>query len=141
MEFSFINIFAMMIDTLIIIPEMLHALRGIQNDYHVSKKIKVLIYIFKYASLILMFVPLGVNKFGFASVLHMLVYLISNCVLIIAYIVIFIVNLRKRLVRLELALLYIVTGIYVISGLVLSHFLLVICALIYFYLQRKALQS
>ena len=131
----------MMIDTLIIIPEMLHALRGIQNDYHVSKKIKVLIYIFKYASLILMFVPLGVNKFGFASVLHMLVYLISNCVLIIAYIVIFIVNLRKRLVRLELALLYIVTGIYVISGLVLSHFLLVICALIYFYLQRKALQS
>lgn len=141
MEFSFINIFAMMIDTLIIIPEMLHALRGIQNDSHVSKKIKVLIYVFKYASLILMFVPLGVNKFGFASVFHMLVYLISNCVLIIAYIVIFIINLRKRLVRLELVLLYIVTAIYVISGLVLGHYLLVICALIYFYLQRKAILS
>ena len=141
MEFSFINIFAMMIDTLIIIPEMLHALRGIQNDYHISKKIKVLIYVFKYASLILMFVPLGVNKFGFASVFHMLVYLISNCVLIVAYIIIFIINLRKRLVRLELVLLYIVSAIYIISGVVLGHYLLVICAFIYFYLQRKAILS
>ena len=59
MEFSFISIFAIMLDTLIIIPEMVHTIKGVRKIYRGSAVVTVLDYLLKYFCIVLMFLPLG----------------------------------------------------------------------------------
>lgn len=141
MEFTFINIFAMMIDSLIVIPEMVHSIKGINKRYSGNAIIPVFNLVLKYSCIILMFLPLGVNKFGFSSVFVMLVYVISNVILVLVYDVMFIINVKNDSLRKDRILLYIEMAIYVISGMCLNHLFLIMLAIGYAALHYKLIDG
>lgn len=131
MEFTFINLLAMAIDTLLIIPEMVHTIKGVRKINRCKTYITILDYIFKYVALILMFLPLGINKFGFKSVVGMLVYLFVNAILCVIYDFIFVINVKKDSYSTDFKLMYIMVAIFVVSAIVLRHWLLLLAAIAY----------
>lgn len=131
MEFSFISIFAIMLDTLIIIPEMVHTIKGVRKIYRGSAVVTVLDYLLKYFCIVLMFLPLGINKFGFLSIFGMLVYVIGNSILTIAYDILFIINVKKDSYKADIRLSIVMIAIFIISGLVLRHYILLISTVVY----------
>ena len=131
MEFTFINLLAMAIDTLLIIPEMVHTIKGVRKINRCKTYITILDYIFKYVALILMFLPLGINKFGFKSVVGMLVYLFVNAILCVIYDFIFVINVKKDSYSTDFKLMYIMVLIFIISAIVLRHWLLLLAAIAY----------
>ena len=131
MEFTFINLLAMAIDTLLIIPEMVHTIKGVRKINRCKTYITILDYIFKYVALILMFLPLGINKFGFKSVAGMLVYLFVNAILCVIYDFIFVINVKKDSYSTDFKLMYIMVAIFVVSAIVLRHWLLLLAAIAY----------
>ena len=131
MEFTFINLLAMAIDTLLIIPEMVHTIKGVRKINRCKTYITILDYIFKYAALILMFLPLGINKFGFKSVIGMLVYVFVNAILCVIYDFIFVINVKKDSYSTDFKLMYIMVLIFIISAIVLRHWLLLLVTIAY----------
>ncbi len=85
----------------------------------------------RYACIILMWMPLLIWKFGFSSVFEMILYLMGNGCLLAAYWIIFISYLRRKTRKRALALAVLPTCIFLLSGLLLHHWLLVIFALLF----------
>ena len=127
----------MIFDSLLVIPEMVYTVKGMNKNYPGPKRNIILDYVFKYGCLILMFLPLGIGKFGFKSVASMLIYLFGNGILVLVYVIIFIINIKKDSFKVDLILLEIQTLVFILSGLILSHYLLVICAFVYGTLHYK----
>ena len=78
----------------------------------------------RYACIILMWLPLLVWEFGFASVTGMIIYLAGNAVLLAAYWIVFARYMKKKDKNLALTLAILPTCIFLLSGLVLRHWLL-----------------
>lgn len=141
MSFTFINLLAMTFDTLLIIPEMVHTIKGVRKINQCKKYITLLDYVFKYASLILMFLPIGINQFGFKSVAGMLIYLFGNGILCLVYDVVFVINVKKDSYSRDFKLLYIMVAIFLISAIILRHWLLLIVAISYAYTHQIVIKS
>lgn len=141
MAFTFINLLAMMFDTLLIIPEMVHTIKGVRKINQCKTYITVLDYVFKYAALILMFLPLGLNQFGFKSVIGMLIYLFGNGILCIIYDIIFVINVKKDSYTTDYKLLYMMVAIFLISAVILRHWLLLIVSACYLVTHRIVIKS
>lgn len=125
MEFGWINVFGAVIVILLIIPNIIYALknRGEKNRC-TNRLMNAAEQIGRYACIILMWLPLLVWKFGFQSVFEMLLYLFGNGCLLVAYWVVFAVYLKKKTGRRALILAVIPTCIFLLSGLLLRHWLL-----------------
>ena len=132
MEFGWINLFGAGIVILILIPNIVYALlnRGEKNRC-TNKFMNVLEQIGRYACMILMWLPLLVWKFGFASVFGLLVYLAGNGALLAAYWLLFAGYLKKKRAKLALALAILPVCIFLLSGLLLRHWLLVGAAVLF----------
>lgn len=141
MQFTFINIFAMMIDSLLIIPEMLHTVRGHIKHYQGSKLLVIADYMLKYGCIILMFLPLGVGKFGFDSELAMLIYLFGNAILTLVYAVLYVINIKRDSYRVDYVLMVIALIIFFLSGAVLRHYLLISCGIGYSVVHSRILSG
>ena len=141
MAFTFINLLAMMFDTLLIIPEMVHTIKGVRKINQCKTHITVLDYVFKYAALILMFLPLGLNQFGFKSVIGMLIYLFGNGILCIIYDIVFVINVKKDSYTTDYKLLYMMVAIFLISAVILRHWLLLIVSACYLVTHRIVIKS
>ena len=77
----------------------------------------------RYACIVLMWLPLPVKKFGFASVLEMALYMACNGMLLAVYWVVFAVYMKRKTARLALTLAVIPACIFLISGILLRHWL------------------
>lgn len=141
MNFTFINLVAMSFDTLLIIPEMIHTVKGIKKTYNGKKIVIILDYVYKYACLILMFLPLGISEFGFKSVAGMLIYLFGNIILCLVYDVMFVINVKQDSYKRDVILLYISLAIYLLSAFVLRHYLLLIATLAYGIIHLEILKA
>jgi len=141
MEFSFINILAMMYCSLLVIPEMIHTIRGVKKVYPGKPIVFILDYVLKYACIVLMFIPLGMNKFGFNSVAEMLIYVIGDAIIVLIYDVMFVINIRRDSFKVDNLLLYLSLAIFLLSGFVLKHYVLIIVTLAYGYLHSRVLKS
>lgn len=132
MEFNFINLVGGVIVAVMLIPNILYGVRfpGIQNRC-TSKLVNLIEQIGRYASMALMVLPLGVWEFGFASVTEMLVYAFGNGLLLLAYLVLWVPYFRKRSIGLGIWLAVIPTGIFLLSGLLLRHWLLASAAVVF----------
>jgi len=78
-----------------------------------------------------MWLPLLVWKFGFLNVEEMLVYVVGNLGLTVAYIIIWIPYFKRKTLGKAIALAVIPTCIFLLSGLLLRHWLLVLAALLF----------
>ncbi len=132
MEFGWINVFGACIVALMMIPNIVYAVRnrGEQNRC-TNRFMNVTEQIGRYACIILMWLPLLVWKFGFGSVAEMVLYLGGNGALLAVYWFVFARYLREKSARRALILAVVPAGIFLLSGLLLRHWLLVGFAVIF----------
>ncbi|AUS97212.1 hypothetical protein CDQ84_18995 [Clostridium thermosuccinogenes] len=129
MEFGWINLFGAAIVIILLIPNIFYAIKNKDIENRCRNKIMNAIeQIGRYGCIILMWLPLFVWKFEFKSFEIFLAYLVSEGLLLFAYVFIWILYFKKRSYWKAMALAIIPTFIFLISGLALHHWLLVVCA-------------
>ena len=142
MKFGWINLFGVIIVILLIIPNIVYAIKN-RNEKNccTNRLMDVLEQIGRYACTVLMWLPLLVWKFGFASVFAMVLYLFGNGSLLTAYWVLFARYLKVKNAGLALSLAIIPACIFLLSGLLLRHWLLagfaILFAIAHIYVTRQ----
>ena len=126
MKLGWINVFGAAIVILMMIPNIIYAVKNKgEKNLCENKLMNVTEQIGRYACIVLMWLPLLVWEFGFASVLEMTLYFALNGILLIAYWLVFTVYFKKKSAKLALTLAIIPACIFLISGILLRHWLLV----------------
>ena len=85
----------------------------------------------RYSSMALMCVPLLVWEFGFQSVADMILYFMCDTVLLVAYLIIWRFYFIRPTLKIALSLAILPTLIFLISGVLLRHWLLVAAAVLF----------
>ena len=132
MEFGWINVFNGIIVVLMIIPNIIFHKKVSDNagsDPNII--IKISENIGRYASMFLMVIPLLVWSFGFRSPQAFECYLILNIVLLAVYYYTWFTFAKKQTFRRALVLALAPSFIFLFTGLLLHHWLLVISASIF----------
>lgn len=132
MEFGPINLAGGILVALILVPNIIYALRnpGAENKC-TNKWMNLLEQVGRYGSMALMVLPLGVWKFGFPSLGDLLLWLFGNGTLLLLYWGCWIPYLCRPSRKLAIALAVIPTCIFILSGLTLQHWLLVIAGIVF----------
>ena len=127
MEFGWINLFGAGIIVLIMIPNIIYAAGQKQDEtqIEVPRGLSACEQVGRYGCTILMWLPLLVWKFGFGSVEEFLIYLIGNGALLLCYYLSWMLYSRKKTISVAMALAIIPTAIFLLSGILLHHWLLV----------------
>lgn len=125
MHFGWINLFGAVIVLLMLIPNIVFAVRN-KDEKHLctNRVMNVGEQIGRYACIILMWLPLFVWEFGFESVAQMLLYVAGNALLLAAYLIVFACYFKKRSKGRALALAILPACIFLLSGILLHHWLL-----------------
>lgn len=131
MEFGTINLINVGIILIMMIPNLIYAGKGPVASKPVRGKIAVIEQVGRYASLGLMVFPLGVWKFGFFGKFVFIAYLFGNAVLLLAYLTIWLFFFRKETIGRAMALAILPVGIFVLTGVCLEHWLLVLAAVLF----------
>lgn len=133
MEFGWINLFGAGIVVLIMIPNIIYAARQKQDEtqIEVPHGLSACEQVGRYGCIILMWLPLLVWKFGFGSVEEFLIYLIGNGALLLCYFLSWMLYSRKKTLSVAMALAIIPTAIFLLSGILLRHWLLVAFAILF----------
>ncbi len=126
MEFGWINVFGAVIVILMLIPNIVYAIKNKgEKNLCTNRFMNAAEQIGRYACIILMWLPLLVWKFGFGSVFEMMLYMACNGMLLTAYGIAFAVYMKRRSARLALVLAILPACIFLLSGILLRHWLLV----------------
>ncbi len=132
MEFGWINLFGGIIVILMLIPNIVYALQNRdEQNLCANKLMNILEQVGRYGCILLMWFPLLVWKFGFKSVPEMLLYFVGNGALLLAYWLVFARYMKQRTAGQAMALAVLPAGIFLLSGLLLRHWLLVGFALLF----------
>lgn len=132
MTFGWINLFGGIIVVLMLVPNLVYALRNRDERNRCTNRfMNVVEQAGRYGCILLMWLPLLVWKFGFRSVEEMLLYFGGNVALLLGYWLVYARYLRERTARRALALAILPSCIFLLSGLLLRHWLLVGCALLF----------
>lgn len=146
MEFGWINGFGACIVILILIPNIIYALRNRgEKNACTNWFMNGIEQVGRYACIILMWLPLLRWKFGFASVFEMMLYLAGNGVLLAAYWFFFARYMKQKNGKLALLLAILPSCIFLLSGLLLRHWLLagfaVLFAIGHIYVTKKNIEK
>ena len=125
MEFGWINIFGAVIVILMLIPNIVYAIKNKdEKNYCTNLFMNIIEQIGRYACIVLMWLPLLVWKFGFASVFEMMLYLACNGLLLAVYWITFAIYMNRKSLQLALVLAIVPACIFIFSGILLRHWLL-----------------
>ena len=125
MEFGWINIFGAVIVILMLIPNIVYAIKNKgEKNYCTNLFMNIIEQIGRYACIALMWLPLLVWKFGFASVLEMILYLTCNGIFLAVYWITFAIYMNRKSLQLALVLAIVPACIFIFSGILLRHWLL-----------------
>ena len=132
MEFGWINVFGAVIVVLLLIPNIVYAIKNKgEKNLCANRFMNIVEQVGRYACIVLMWMPLLVWKFGFASVLDMMLYMACNGLLLAAYWIAFAFYMKRRTVRLAIVLAVLPSCIFLLSGILLQHWLLVAFAILF----------
>lgn len=126
MEFGWINLFGAIIVILLMIPNIFYAIRNKDEENLCTNQIMNWIeQIGRYGCIVLMWLPLLVWEFGFNSLFDMFLYLIGNGLMLLIYWIVFALYLKEKTANRALVLALLPACIFLLSGLLLRHWLLV----------------
>ena len=130
MEFGWINVFGTIIVIILLIPNIIYAIKNKtpENKYK-NKLVNIIEQLGRYASLIFTIFPIGIS--GFRNVEYMLVYLIVNSILLLLYLIIWIVYFKGKSLFKSMLLAIIPTIMFLVCGITLSHWGLIISSIIF----------
>lgn len=128
--FNWFNFFGLMIVVLMLIPNVIYALRFRNSENKCKNKwINGLEQVGRYASMFFVIFPIGVQ--GFDSVLAFLCFVFGNAILLLSYWIIWILYFGKRCKVYGMLLAVIPTLIFFISGITMVNYLLIGCSLLF----------
>ena len=129
---SWINVFGLIFVVLLLIPNIVYAIK-VKNQQNkcTNKAMNILEKIGRYGSMFLMVFNIGIVKFGFSSVYAFLIYLLGNTLLFISYWIIWVLYFKKQTYAKQISLAMIPTCLFLLSGITLHHYLLILFALIF----------
>ena len=126
MKFGWINVFGAIIVVFMLIPNIVYAIKNKgEKNLCTNRFMNAIEQIGRYACIILMWLPLLVRKFGFKSVFEMILYLAGNGILLAAYWIVYAIYMKHKTPGLALTLAIIPSCIFLLSGILLRHWLLV----------------
>ncbi len=126
MEFGWINIFGAIIVILMLIPNIVYAIKNKdEKNYCTNRFMNITEQIGRYACIVLMWLPLFVWTFGFASVFEMVLYMICNGMLLTVYWIVYAFYMKHKTAQRALILAILPACIFLLSGILLRHWLLV----------------
>lgn len=129
---SWLNIWGLIIVVLLLVPNIIYAVKEKNQENKCSNKyMNMLEQIGRYGSMFLMVFNIGLAEFGFSSVKAFIVYMFGNILLMISYWFIWVLYFKKKTYWKQIALALIPTGIFLLSGITMLHFLLIIFAVIF----------
>ena len=132
MKFGWINIFAAATVILMLIPNIVYGVKNKdEKNLCKNKLMNAVEQAGRYGCIIMMWLPLFVWEFGFASVTHMIIYAAGNAALLAAYLIVYALCFKKRTARRALALAILPACIFLLSGIILRHWLLVCFAVLF----------
>ena len=133
MESGWINLFGAVIVLLIIIPNVIYAVRKAQDEpqAEVPRSLSACEQAGRYGCIVLMWLPLLVRKFGFASPEGLLIFLMGNGILLLGYYWFWARYFRKRTLSAAMALAVLPTLMFLLSGILLRHWLLACAAVLF----------
>lgn len=146
MEFGWINLFGAIIVAIILIPNIIYAIKNKdEKNVCTNKAMNIIEQTGRYACIILMWLPLFVRKFGFTSVFEMLLYFIGNGALLFVYLFVFALYFGKKTNGRAMILAVLPACIFLLSGLLLRHWLLagfaILFAIGHIYVTKKNLEA
>ena len=129
---EWLNIFGLILVVLILVPNIIYAFKFRDQQNKCTNKIMNIIeQVGRYGCIFLMIFNIGIAEFGFASKAMFLVYLIGNATLLISYWIIWILYFKKQTYWEQLTLAIIPTCLFLLSGITMQHYLLVIWSVIF----------
>ncbi len=132
MEFGWINLFGAIIVILMLIPNIIYAIKNKgEKNLCTNQFMNFIEQIGRYACIVLMWLPLLVWKFAFASVFEMILYILGNGILLTAYWIVFAIYMRKKIPGLAITLAILPVIIFLLCGILLRHWLLVAFAALF----------
>lgn len=132
MEFGWINLWGAAMVMAMLIPNIIFAVkRPKPGNGCTCKTANIAEQIGRYACMALMVLPLGVRQFGFASTLEMWFYIEGNLVLLAAYYWVWRLFFKKETRKRGVALAVLPTVMFLLCGILLRHWLLVLFALVF----------
>ena len=132
MEFNWINLFGGVIVLLILIPNIIYALKNKEETPEKSNIIiRIIEQVGRYACMLLMIVPLFVGEFGFSPLEFMFNYLIGNLILLVFYYIFWVLFAKNKSLDKALALAAIPTLIFINSAISVKHLTLLVFALLF----------
>ena len=130
MEFNWINVWGAMIVIIMLIPNIIFAIR---NPYLENKCKNVIVNIIeqigRYTSMVLMIFPIFVREFSFKSVLEMICDVVVTSILLLVYWVVWFFYLKTKSKNKAIILAVLPTMIFVISGILLRHWSLMLAGI------------
>lgn len=132
MSWNWFNTFGVIIILCILIPNILYALQKkyIENKC-TNKSLNVMEQIGRYGSMILMFLNIGIDEFGFSSIEVFIIWLICIPTLLLLYWIVWFIYFKRQKTVSAMLLAIIPSMIFVMSGILLGHWLLVIFGVIF----------
>ncbi|MBH1942141.1 hypothetical protein I5677_14660 [Mobilitalea sibirica] len=129
---SWINIFGLVIVILILLPNIMYAFkfRGVENKCK-NKVMNIIEQIGRYASMFLMIFNIGLTEFGFSSPEAFVFCFVGNTLLLTAYWIIWMLYFKKITFWKSMALAIIPTIIFLLCGITLGHYWLVLSAIVF----------
>ncbi len=125
MEFGWINLFGGVLVLLMLIPNIVYALKNREEQNLCTNRLMNLAeQVGRYGCIVLMWLPLLVWKFGFRGKAEMILYFVGNGVLLAAYWLVYARYMQERTRRRALTLAVVPACIFFLSGLLLRHWLL-----------------
>ncbi len=132
MVLNLINIIGVLMVWVLLFPHIIYATRSAEGMISCNSKIMNLIaQIGRYASMLLMVLPLGIWEFGFSSNGNMIIYFCVNILLLAAYIIAWIIYFKKGNFGLSIVLILLEGAVFLNCGICLEHFLLVCSSAIF----------
>lgn len=130
--FNWINVFGLILVLLLLIPNMIYALKLRNHTNKCKRKVmNILEQIGRYASMFFMIFHIGIAESGFSSVGAFLIYGIGNIVLMLTYWIVWMLYFYKQDLKKALALAVIPACIFVLSGVTSGHILLIASGVIF----------
>ena len=127
-----LNILGLIIIVLIMIPNIIYAVKyKDQQNICDNQFMNILEQIGRYGCIVLMILNIGINEPGFRSIEMFLTYLIGNAVLIISYMIVWVMYFKKQKFGKQIALAVIPTVIFLLCGITMMHWLLIIFGIIF----------
>ena len=131
MQFGWLNLFGAVIVVLLLVPNIVYALRHKQTPPAACKAFVILEQIGRYGCILFMWLPLFVWEFGFSKSFFLILYLVGSIGLIAAYYVVWLLYARRKTFGRALALSILPTMLFLLCGVLLRHVPLIVCAVLF----------